>query len=114
MESPAQGHQRVPGSLVGKQNMSSINSVNPQSPVQQIIANPVRKEIPAAAGTQAAGNSDRLELSGVSHLLQALKSNDVRADKVAAVRAQIDAGTYESDDKLSAAADKMLDDVLDK
>jgi len=95
--------------------MSSINGVNPQSLVQQVLANPIRKELPAAAtGASPVGSTDRLELSGVSHLLQTLKSNDVRADKVAAVRAQIEAGTYESDDKLAAAADKLLDDVLDK
>jgi negative regulator of flagellin synthesis FlgM len=48
----------------------------------------------------------------MSHLLKALKSNDVRVDKVADIKKQIEAGTYETDDKLNIAADRLLDDLL--
>jgi len=54
----------------------------------------------------------KLELSGVSHLLKTLKNNDVRTDKVAVVKAQIEAGTYDDEKKLDAAVDKLLDDLL--
>jgi anti-sigma28 factor (negative regulator of flagellin synthesis) len=54
---------------------------------------------------------DKLELSGVSHLLTSLKTNDVRTDKVSTVRAQIEAGTYEDDQKLETAIDRLLDDL---
>src|SRR5262245_53130650 len=91
--------------------MSSVNSIGPNSPVQKIIAKPVTRALPADAPTQQPA-VDKLELSGVSHLLQTLKTNDIRADKVAQIKAQIEAGTYETEDKLDIAADRLLDDLL--
>ena len=91
--------------------MSSINSVGGNSPGQKITHAPIQKEIAADAPKQLPA-SDRVELTGVSHLLKALKSNDIRTDKVASIRAQIEAGQYESDDKLEIAADRLLDDLL--
>ena len=92
---------------------SSINGLGNSSPVQKIVANPIRKEI-ATDSTQPANanRTDKVELSGVSHLLKALKTNDIRADKVAAIKAQIEAGTYEDDAKLDVATDRLLDDLL--
>jgi negative regulator of flagellin synthesis FlgM len=91
--------------------MSSINSVGGNSPVQKIITNPIKKEISAEA-PKSGNTTDKVELSGMSHLLKALQTNDIRTDKVADIRAQIEAGTYETDDKLNVAADRMLDDLL--
>ena len=92
--------------------MSSINSVGGNLPVQHVSTPAVQKQAAPQPSTSAR-LSDRVELSGVSHLLSSLKTNDVRLDKVASVRAQIEAGTYETDDKLDTAAEKMLDDVLE-
>ena len=88
--------------------MSQVNRVGNNIPIQQ-----VKSQLPAppAAGGGMPNISDKLELSGVSHLLKSLKSNDIRADKVTSVRAQIDAGTYEKDDKLDLAIDRLLDDL---
>lgn len=93
--------------------MSSIDGIGNQSPVQKIIANPVHKQLAVDAPLVARG-PDKLELSGMSHLLESLKSNDVRTDKVTQIRAQIEAGTYETPEKLDAAADKLLDELLDQ
>ena len=92
---------------------SSINGLGSNSPVQKLTQNPIRKEIPTdAPPTQPPRGADKLELSGMSHLLKTLKSgNDVRAEKVAQIRAQIDAGTYETDEKLDVAVDRLLDDL---
>jgi anti-sigma28 factor (negative regulator of flagellin synthesis) len=90
--------------------MSSINSVGANSPLQKIVQQPIQKQLPADAPKHP--SVDKLELSGVSHLLKTLKNNDVRVDKVAEIRAQIEAGTYETDDKLDIAADRLLDDLL--
>ena len=60
---------------------------------------------------RATGGVERVELSGVGHLLGSLKANDIRTDKVAAVKAQIEAGTYEDDKKLDVAVDRLLDDL---
>jgi anti-sigma28 factor (negative regulator of flagellin synthesis) len=91
--------------------MSSINHVGGTSPVQRVVTNPVQKQVPADAPRQLPA-SDKLELSGASHLLKALKNNDIRADKVAQIKAQIAAGTYDDDKKLDAAVDRLLDDLL--
>jgi anti-sigma28 factor (negative regulator of flagellin synthesis) len=90
--------------------MNPINNVGSNSPIQKITTTPVQKEAPAAAPNKPS-LADRVELSGVGHLLGALKSNDIRADKVAAVKAQIEAGTYEDDKKLDVAVDRLLDDL---
>jgi anti-sigma28 factor (negative regulator of flagellin synthesis) len=90
--------------------MSSINSVGNNSPLQQIINNPIQKQLPASAAATASP-SDKVELSGVSHLLTTLKANGIRTDKVASIKAQIEAGTYESEDKLDIAAGKLLEDI---
>jgi anti-sigma28 factor (negative regulator of flagellin synthesis) len=90
--------------------MSQINNISQAIPVQKIVANPIQKQIPADAPPISA--SDRLELSGVSNLLSILKTNDVRIDKIATIRQQIQDGTYDADGKkLDAAADKLLDDL---
>jgi len=89
----------------------NVNNVGSSSPIQKLVANPIQKQIPTEAAPKARA-TDRLELSGGSHLLQALKSNDVRTDKVASIKNQIESGTYEDDHKLNVAVDKMLDDLL--
>jgi anti-sigma28 factor (negative regulator of flagellin synthesis) len=90
----------------------NVNNVGSTSPVQKIVNNPIQKTISTDAPKQLPV-ADRLELSGVSHLLKALKSNsDVRTDKVADIKAQIEAGTYDDDKKLDIAVDRLLDDLL--
>ena len=90
----------------------NVNNVGSNSPVNKIVNNPVQKTIPTDAPKQLPA-ADRLELSGVSHLLKTLKANgDVRTDKVAEVKAALEAGTYEDDKKLDVAVDRLLDDLL--
>lgn len=38
-------------------------------------------------------------------------SSDIRTDKVASIRQQIAAGTYDTDEKFSAALDKLLESL---
>lgn len=90
--------------------MSNINGIG-QTPG----INPVQVTRPAAKAQETpstqATRTDRVELSNVNALLTKLKTNDVRTDMVADIKAQIDSGTYESDDKLDAAIDKLMDDL---
>jgi len=90
--------------------MSTVNGVQNNAAVQRVVIRPVQKQVPAEPPVQLPV-TDRLELSGTSQLLAALKTNDIRADKVAQVRAQIEAGTYEDDAKLSATVDRLLEDL---
>ena len=99
------------GAVWVKTHMSQINNIGGSSPVQKIVQQPVQKSVAADAPKQLPV-TDKLELSGVSHLLKSLKANDIRADKVADIKAQIEAGTYEDDAKLDIASDRLLDDLL--
>lgn len=65
--------------------------------------------VDSASTTATTRAADRLELSGASHLLA--KSNDIRADKVADLKAQIAGGTYDLDGKADAVADRLIDDL---
>lgn len=90
--------------------MNPINNVGGNTPVSKVTANPISRQA-SPTGADKPSLADRVELSGVGHLLQALKSNDIRADKVSQIKAQIEAGTYEDDKKLDAAVDKLLEDL---
>jgi anti-sigma28 factor (negative regulator of flagellin synthesis) len=93
--------------------MSQIDQVAGNAPVQNIVSNPVQKQVPPDAPTQVPA-TDQLQLSGVSHLMTALQTNNIRTDKVAEIRQQLDAGTYDPDGtKLDGAVDKLLDDLAD-
>jgi anti-sigma28 factor (negative regulator of flagellin synthesis) len=98
----------LPG--ITRRRKMNVGNVGPNAPVQKIVTNPIQKSIPADAPKNLPA-TDRLEISGVSHLLQALKTNDIRVDKVTNIKAQIEAGTYEDDKKLDAAANKLLDEL---
>ena len=91
--------------------MSNINSIGNNPSVQRVLSQPIQKQVPAEP-TRTAATTDRLELSGVSHLFQTLKNNDIRADLVADVKARIEDGTYEDSAKLDVAVDRLLDDLL--
>jgi len=89
--------------------MSSINCVNGTNAIPN--QNPTGAHRPYPGQVQRSSPGDRVELSGMSHLLSKLKSNDIRADKVANVKEQIASGKYEDDHKLDVAVDRLLDDL---
>jgi flagellar biosynthesis anti-sigma factor FlgM len=92
--------------------MSSINGLGGASQIQQIQNTNIGKTGASSAPAVKPPLSDRLELSGAGQFLQALKTNDVRGDKVADVKAQIANGTYDADgSKLDAATSKLLDEL---
>ena len=91
--------------------MSSINNVGGNSPINRIVSNPIQKQVAADAPKQLPA-TDKLSLSGLSHMLKLAKDGDVRTDKVAEVKAAIEAGKYEDDAKLDIAVDRLLDDLL--
>jgi len=88
--------------------MSQINPVGNNPPVQNVARQSLPKAMAADGGRSRIG--DKLELSGMSHLLKSLKT-DIRTEKVAAIRSQIEAGTYEDDSKLDVAVGRLLDDL---
>jgi hypothetical protein len=90
--------------------MSAINGIGNNSPIQNITSTPAAR--PAVKSPTSTRATDRLELSGVSYLLASLKNNDVRVDKVASVKAQLETDNYENNHKLDVAVDRLLDDLI--
>ena len=92
--------------------MASINGIGNNQSIHRINTQPVQRQEPCTAPAALRGQ-DKVELAGMSHLMQTLKVNNIRADKVAAIKAQLEAGTYDPDGaKLDAAIDRLLDDVM--
>jgi negative regulator of flagellin synthesis FlgM len=91
--------------------MSNINGIGQTRGINPIQAPKPTAKTEQAASTSSTNRTDKVELSNVNALLTKLKTNDVRTDKVADIKAQIDAGKYETDDKLDAAIDKLMDDL---
>ncbi len=64
-----------------------------------------------AANTPAA-ISDQLDISAAGQLADRLSEiPDMRQDRVDALRAAIASGTYETNEKLSVALDRLLDEI---
>ena len=69
-----------------------------------------------AAQTSAANRSaslgDQLDISPAAQLASQLGDvPEIRQDRVAALRAEIASGTYETEDRLSGALDRLLDEI---
>ena len=91
--------------------MSNINNISGSTPIQKVITPAIQKKVATDAPKQIR-TGDKVELSGLSHHLAILKKNDIRADKVANIRAQLASGTYNEDKALDAATGPLLDDLL--
>jgi anti-sigma28 factor (negative regulator of flagellin synthesis) len=91
--------------------MSSIHGIGGNNPVHKVAGQPAAKPAAATEAGTPTRSADKLELSGVTHLMQALKMNDVRIDKVTAIKQLIESGMYEDDAKLDATVDKLLDEL---
>lgn len=56
--------------------------------------------------------TDQLDISAAGQLADQLSEiPDIRQDRVSALRAAIADGTYETDDKLNVALDRLLDEI---
>ena len=65
----------------------------------------------ATEGAEAGAAADEVALSTVSRLLGELDAlPEIRAERVARIRAQIEDGSYETEDKLAAAVERILQD----
>lgn len=64
----------------------------------------------AAAPANSLGEVDQLDISAAGDAAsRSLDAAPIRQDRVAQLRAAIEAGTYETDEKMSAALDRLLD-----
>lgn len=88
-------------------------------PIQRSVqAELARINARKAAAQQSAfasrGSGDRVEVSKVAQLRGKLADiPDVRQDLVDRVRSEIDAGDYETDDKIDAVVDAIFNDIFE-
>jgi len=76
--------------------------------------NPPHRLAPAAApqGGYPSAGVDQLDISPEADFVaQTHDLPAIREDRVAAIRAQIEAGTYETAEKLDAALSRLLDEI---
>lgn len=62
--------------------------------------------------TSGTSQADQVDISPAAQLAgQVNDIPDIRADRVATIKAAIANGTYETDDKLNTALDRLLDEI---
>ena len=88
-----------PAHLHGPQSISPPHSARLANPAAPQRGEPIRDELEISDAARAA------------EAQQAGNISDIRQDRVAAIRAQIAAGTYETPEKLDAALDRLLDEI---
>ena len=79
----------------------------------QAVNRPHRTDGPAAQPpTNAAEGADQLDISPEADLVSRVQDlPEVRTDRVAEIREQIEMGEYETEDKLDVAVGRMLDEL---
>ena len=89
--------------------MSDVSRIGPPQPAVTGTGRP--RAAQAAEPTGNAREGDRVELSETAQLLAKLAAlPDVRQDLVDRVKAEIAAGTYDTDAKLDQALDNLIDE----
>lgn len=90
--------------------MSDISPISRPQPAT--LNGSARSGRAGAAATAAPRGGDRVEFSSQAKLLSKLKAlPDVRDDLVGSVRAQIDAGQYETEERLDTAINALLEEL---
>lgn len=91
---------------------SANMDVNGPGPVQSAF--PIKSASPPAGQPAEASVSpissptDEVEISAAGKMMESIANTEVRAERLAQIKAEIDAGTYETDEKLEAALSRML------
>ncbi|MCE5301527.1 MAG: flagellar biosynthesis anti-sigma factor FlgM [Planctomycetaceae bacterium] len=90
-------HIYGPSQLQGPQSISAPHGARPAQPM-------TRPEAPQIA--------DEVDISEAARMIEQVQQlPDIRADRVEAVRQQIAEGTYETDEKLNIALNRLLDEI---
>ena len=90
--------------IQGPMSLHGPHAIN--APHRSKAAHPAEASKPAVP-------TDQLDISREAELVSQMRDvPDIRADKVAQIRAQIEAGTYETDEKLDIALDHLLNELV--
>jgi negative regulator of flagellin synthesis FlgM len=89
-------------------NIQGVNLVH----APQGVGGPHRATAAAAPASSSLTEVDQLDISPTADLAsRALDSSNFRADRVAQIRAEIEAGSYDSDEKMNVALDRLLNEI---
>jgi anti-sigma28 factor (negative regulator of flagellin synthesis) len=77
----------------------------------QAIGGPHRGSAPNATPSSSLSEVDFLDISPAGELVSQSLDAAARTDRIAQIRAAIQEGTYETDEKLSMAVDRMLGEI---
>lgn len=101
--------------------MNDLNTIHSARLIIPFVASPpLAHEDPAAKSKEAAcdcssrdaSRSDSVELSaGAARLADTLADPEIRVQKVARVRSEIQNGVYDTTGKLEAVLNRILDDI---
>lgn len=90
-------------------DVNGPGSVHSAFPIKH--AQPVSDVRPSAASRSVAPQ-DEVQISEAGKILEHLnQSSELRGERLAQIKAAIDADTYETSDKLEAALQRLLDEV---
>lgn len=90
--------------------MNEINGINGATGPQPVRPNSPAK--PSESAKAAPAEDDTVEISAEAQIRSRLTEvPEVRSDLVARVRAEIEAGTYDTPEKLDAALDALLGEL---
>ena len=71
-----------------------------------------RKPVSPVPSSEPTARTDKAEISSHARLLQKLREMpDMRTDLVDEVKSQIEDGTYETEDRIRAAVDRMFEEL---
>ena len=83
---------------------------NIQSTTRDKLSNQVQSVENQSVATQL-DTTDQVDISSEAQMLAGMNDiSDIRAERVAEIREQIETGQYETADKMDAALDRLLDE----
>ena len=90
-------------------DVTGPGSIQGSSPINQVPQTPETKP---ATESKPVSPRDEVEISSAGKMLDSLsQSPEIRAERLAQIKSEIDAGTYETPEKLEAALEKLLAEI---
>lgn len=90
-------------------DVNSVGSVPRSVPLSPTRTPPAKDGLPASSLTSP---QDEVEISLVARMFDELsQSSQVRTERLAQIKAQIEAGTYDTPEKLEMALQRMLAEI---
>jgi flagellar biosynthesis anti-sigma factor FlgM len=103
---------RAAADLVEEKRSMQIYGVSQLHGAQSLSGPHNSRVNPSQTVARSASAGDELQLSEAGQLASRLADiPEIRADRVQALREAIQSGTYETETKLSAALDRLLDEI---